>query len=126
MQQFLVLAAAYDAESSATTLCHHDLVAENILDDGQLWFIDFEYAVCAEPLLDLASLASMNNFSAAEQDCLLEAYYQGAPPFTMMRFADTVRLMRLQSYFWALTSLGPDRRDHVIERFVENMAAVLR
>ena len=99
MQQFLSLARAYDAASTPTTLCHHDLVAENILDDGQLWLIDFEYAVCAEPLLDLASLASMNDFSTAQQDCLLDAYYQGAtPPFSTARFTEVIRLLRLLSY----------------------------
>lgn len=127
MGQFLELASAYDAESVPATLCHHDLVAENIMDDGELWFIDFEYAVCAEPLLDLASLASMNNFGAAEQECLLHAYYRDAvPPFSMTRFTYVIRLLRLQSYFWALSSYGPGNEDEVIERFVENMAGVLR
>ncbi len=127
MGQFLELASAYDAESVPETLCHHDLVAENIMDDGELWFIDFEYAVCAEPLLDLASLASMNNFGDAEQECLLHAYYWDAvPPFSMTRFTYVIRLLRLQSYFWALSSYGPGNEDEAIERFVENMAAVLR
>jgi len=127
MGQFLELASAYDAESVPATLCHHDLVAENIMDDGELWLIDFEYAVCAEPLLDLASLASMNNFGAAEQECLLHAYYRDTvPPFSMMLFTYVIRLLRLQSYFWALSSYGPENEDEAIERFVENMAVVLR
>ncbi len=126
-REFLELARAYDAESSPMTLCHNDLVAANILDDGQLWFIDFEYAVYAEPILDLASLASMNDFDAAQQASLIAAYYQGAaPPFSMKKFTDVIRLSRLVGYFWALAYRRNDREAAPADRFVENMAAVLR
>ncbi len=126
-REFLELARAYDAESSPATLCHNDLAAANILDDGQLWFIDFEYAVCAEPILDLASLASMNDFDAAQQGCLLDAYYQGAaPPFSTKTFADVIRLSRFVGYFWALAYRPDDGEATPVDRFVENMAAVLR
>ena len=127
MEQFLELASAYDAVSAPATLCHYDLVAENIMDDGGLWFIDFEYAICAEPLLDLASLASMNNYGSMEQKCLLHAYYEGAAPrFSMTRFSSVIRLLRLQTYFWALSSYDPEKEDEPFTRFVENMSAVLR
>jgi len=126
-REFLELARSYDAESSPATLCHNDLTATNILDDGQLWLIDFEYAVCAEPILDLASLASMNDFNAAQQACLLDAYYQGAaPPFNMKKLADVIRLSRFVSYFWALACRRDEREDAPVERFVENVAAMLR
>jgi thiamine kinase-like enzyme len=126
-REFLELARAYDAESFPATLCHNDLAAANILDDGQLWFIDFEYAVCAEPILDLASLASMNDFDAAQQGCLLDAYYQGAaPPFSTKTFADVIRLSRFVGYFWALAYRPDDGEATPVDRFVENMAAVLR
>ena len=126
-REFLELARAYDAESSPATLCHNDLAAANILDDGQLWFIDFEYAVCAEPILDLASLAGMDDFDAAQQGCLLDAYYQGAaPPFSTKTFADVIRLSRFVGYFWALAYRRDDGEAAPVDRFVENMAAVLR
>jgi thiamine kinase-like enzyme len=127
VQEFLGLARAYDAASVPTVICHQDLVAENILDDGQLWIIDFEYAVCAEPILDLAGVAGMNNFNAEQRDCLLEAYYQGAtPPFSLDRFTEVTRLLRLQSYFWALATHDRASLEQAISRFVEDMAAVLR
>ncbi|MEE8093628.1 MAG: phosphotransferase [Gammaproteobacteria bacterium] len=125
--EFLELARAYDAESSPATLCHNDLAAANILDDGRLWFIDFEYAVRAEPILDLASLASMNDFDEAQQACLLDAYYQdAAPPFSTKKFADVIRLSRLVSFFWALAYRRTAREAAPLDRFVENVAAMLR
>lgn len=125
--EFLELARAYDAESSPATLCHNDLAAANILDDGRLWFIDFEYAVCAEPILDLANLASMNDFDEAQQACLLDAYYHdAAPPFGMKKFADVIRLSRLVSFFWALAYRRTAREAASLDQFVENVAAMLR
>jgi len=126
-REMLHLARAYDTESSPATLCHNDLVAANILDDGQLWFIDFEYAVCAEPILDLASLVSMNDFDATQQACLIETYYQSAaPPFSMKKFADVIRLTGLISLFWALAVRCAGRENVLVDRFVEKLAAVLR
>jgi len=126
-RELAALARAYDADSHPGTLCHNDLVAANILDDGRLWLIDFEYAVLAEPILDLASLAGMNDFSVDQQTCLVDAYYHGAArPFKMEKFADVVRLIRLVSYFWALAGYGEDYQDAAAEQFVEQLAAVLR
>jgi thiamine kinase-like enzyme len=121
------LARAYDADSHPATLCHNDLVAANILDDGRLWLIDFEYAVLAEPILDLASVAGMNDFSAEQQICLVDAYYPGAAwPFKKAKFSDVVRLLQLISYFWAVAECRHDDRDVAAKRFVENLAAMLR
>ena len=57
--ELLTLARRYDARYAPTAFCHNDLVAANVLDDGQLALVDFEYAVRADPLLDLANAAGM-------------------------------------------------------------------
>lgn len=126
-RELAALARAYDADSHPATLCHNDLVAANILDDSRLWLIDFEYAVLAEPILDLASLAGMNDFSPDQQTRLVDAYYHGADrPFTMAKFTDVVRLIRLVSYFWALAGHREDYPDAAAEQFVEKLTVVLR
>ena len=56
---------------------HNDLLPGNFMDDGErLWLIDWDYAGLNTPLFDLANLASNNQFSAAEEDSLLEAYFE--------------------------------------------------
>ena len=58
---------------------HNDLLPANFMDDGErLWLIDWDYAGLNSPLFDLANLASNNQFSEAEEDRLLEAYFETA------------------------------------------------
>ena len=94
----------YVALYPAAALCHNDLVASNLLEDGgRVWLIDFEYAVNAAPVLDLASLAAMNDFDADSRRELIDAYYSGRPvPITLADLDAVVRLVRLLGYFWAL------------------------
>ena len=54
--------------------------APNVLDDGGLVLVDFEYAVRAAPVLDLAGLAGMNDYGERECRELLAAYYGDGPP----------------------------------------------
>jgi len=99
------LAADYRTGHAATCVCHNDLVAANVLDDGQLWLVDFEYAASSSPILDLASLAVMNAFGPEHVAALLRAYC--APlltPFPPAEFAKVARLVELTAYFWELAS----------------------
>jgi Ser/Thr protein kinase RdoA (MazF antagonist) len=100
--EFVQLAEDYEATHPPSVLCHNDLIADNILDDGGLVLVDFEYAMRAAPILDLASFAAMNRLGAAERRALLVAYYAdaGVPP-TGAEFAKVVRLLHLMAYFWA-------------------------
>lgn len=95
------LACGWSVGSEAVALCHNDLVAANVLDDGRLWLIDFEYAVSAPPIVDLASLAAMNEYGLRQMDWLLDAYYgRDALPYERRVFARVVRIHELIAEFW--------------------------
>ena len=122
---FKHLAETHEAEFAPIALCHNDLVAANILDDGQLWLVDFEYAVCADPILDLAGLAGLNGFGQGHCRRLLDGYYgPGCAPISISQLNQAVRLVRLMAFFWALAHGGAEPTEDQ-ERFAAAMAAVL-
>ena len=124
--QFRHLAQAYEAAFKPTALCHNDLVAANILDDGRLWLVDFEFAVRAHPILDLAGLAGLNGFGQAHCRRLMDAYCgPDAAPVSVSQLSQVVRLVQLMAFFWALAHGGADATDDR-KRFAAAMAAVLR
>jgi thiamine kinase-like enzyme len=101
--ELVLLARRYDARYAPTAFCHNDLVAANVLDDGELVLVDFEYAVRAEPLLDLANLVAMNGFDADEQRTLLATYRRATPTAAeLAELAWLVRMQRRMAWFWAL------------------------
>src|SRR5690606_35256076 len=101
-RELLDRARRFERAYDATAFCHNDLVASNVLDDGRtLALIDFEYAVRAAPLLDLAGLAAMNRYSARARAELLAAYHDGAPAPSDREVAETIRTLELLAWFWA-------------------------
>ena len=123
----LRLAGTFESRFAPATPCHNDLVASNVLDTGELWFVDFEYAVMSAPILDLASLAGLNEFDADQRARLIGAYYgHDEVPFSADEFRDVIRMVRLLSYFWTLAFDEATRSTEGIEVFADAMAAMLR
>jgi thiamine kinase-like enzyme len=55
---------------------HDDLLAANLIDDGQrLWLIDWDYAGFNSPPFDLANLASNYEFTPELESRLLSGYF---------------------------------------------------
>jgi len=109
-RELTTLAGQYDERFPPTAICHNDLVADNILDTGELTLIDFEYAILAAPVLDLASLAAMNRMNARQRRLLVEAYYRDrSSPFGEDEFDRVVRMSNLITLFWANSQDGQNQ-----------------
>lgn len=124
--ELVELAGRYDAAYPPAVLCHNDLVAANVLDAGDLKLVDFEYAVLGAPILDLAGLAAMNDYTAVQCDRLLKTYYRdSAAPFTPDELRRVVRMLRLIAFFWARVGERWAAGGAAYSRFAERMSELL-
>jgi len=58
--------------------CHCDPLAENFLDTGERMFVvDWEYAGNNDPMWDLADVSVEAGFDDAQDDAILQAYFEG-------------------------------------------------
>lgn len=85
---------------------HNDLLPANLLDTGdRLWLIDFEYAGFSTAMFDLAGLSSNAEFSAAESEALLAAYFGEAPSAGLKRSLAAMQCASLlREAMWSMVS----------------------
>lgn len=126
-EELMTLARRYDARYAPTAFCHNDLVAANVLDDGALTLVDFEYAVRADPLLDLANFAGMNGLDSEQQRVLLAAYRQQEPADEALAELEwLIRMVRLMAWFWALLGLEGTDDSLLYALYIAELGARLR
>lgn len=61
-------------QGSDLCLCHNDVHSLNIVDDGELRLIDWEYAGLGERFFDLASICVYHRYDRQQRELLLGAY----------------------------------------------------
>jgi len=85
---------------------HNDLLAANFIDDGQrLWLVDWDYAGWTTPLFDLGGLASNNGLADAEQEAMLEAYFEVPVGDALRRkFQAMLTASLLREAMWSMVS----------------------
>jgi thiamine kinase-like enzyme len=83
-----------------TVPCHNDLLAANLIDDGQkLWLIDYEYSGNNDPCFELGNIWSESTLAEDLLPILVDAYYGAHRPERIAR----ARLQALVSqYGWTL------------------------
>jgi thiamine kinase-like enzyme len=88
------------ASAPATVPCHNDLLAANVMDDGErLWFIDYEYSGNNDPCFELGNIWSEAALADDRLDHLVGAYFGRPAPVETAR----ARLFGLMSkYGWTL------------------------
>lgn len=86
--------------------CHNDLLAANILDDGErLWLIDWDYAGFNSPLFDLGGLASNNGLNSKQEIWLLENYFETAVNDDLLRRYYAMKCAStLRETLWSMVS----------------------
>lgn len=60
--------------------CHCDPLCENFIDTGErMWIVDWEYSGMNDPMWDLGDLSVEGEFSEAQEEEMLQAYFGGEP-----------------------------------------------
>jgi thiamine kinase-like enzyme len=85
---------------------HHDLLPGNFMDDGKrLWLIDWEYGGFGTAMFDLANISANNSFTEADQQRLLEIYFEKAPDEATRRAFDAMKTASaLREAMWGMVS----------------------
>lgn len=118
--------------------CHNDLNPWNVLageDEPARWYtLDWEYAGDNDPLFDLIAMARGLRWPLADEDALIDHYYNGlpashAPPARHRQ--QTRRLFLLREYAWALLQSAArhaaDTEPHAgIEAQIDDSLSALR
>jgi thiamine kinase-like enzyme len=98
--QVSVIESAMRAGDDGTVPCHNDLLAANMIHDGErLWFIDYEYAGNNDPCFELGNIWSEAGLEPDRLEHLVAAYYGRRRPDKVAR----ARLFGLMAkYGWTL------------------------
>jgi len=106
--RYLATAAALEEAVGPVRIVfgHNDLLPANFIDDGaRLWLVDWDYAGFNTPLFDLANLASNSQFSAADEDALLEAYFEAPATDALRRRLAAMKCASLlREAMWSMVS----------------------
>ncbi len=100
MPRFEEVRCALAVRARGTVPCHNDLLAENLVDDGErLWLIDYEYGGNNDACFELGNIWSESALPPEALDTLVEAYH-GTPSRSLVARA---RLYGLAAkYGWTL------------------------
>jgi thiamine kinase-like enzyme len=82
---------------------HNDLLPLNIMDDGEIRLIDYDFSGLNDPCFDLGDLAMEGDFDPDQLARLCEAYFGGHEPVAVARAG---LLGIAAQYTWALLFVG--------------------
>jgi thiamine kinase-like enzyme len=95
-------AVAVEIENSAglVCVCHNDVHYLNIVDNGGLRLLDWEYAGIGDPYFDLASVAFYHDLRLDERALLLRAYEGEVNPASLQRLAKACFVFEYVHELW--------------------------
>ncbi|WCN10569.1 choline kinase family protein [Marinomonas mediterranea] len=98
-----------DSGGRPDVLCHNDLNPKNVLlNDEEIWFIDWEYTALGDPLFDLAAVSRSHNLTQDRQKVLIEAYDDA------LNVQDTLKIIYDYGFAYALREMAWLLLKHVI------------
>jgi len=81
-------------------LCHNDLFSTNVLDDGNIRIVDWEFAGTGDIFFDLATIA--DSFSSEQDEYLLECYFGEVTSIHLSKLERMKFMVILWNAMWGL------------------------
>ena len=108
--------AALDRNPTDLTPCHCDPLCENFLDTGaRMWIVDWEYSGMNDPMWDLGDLSVEAGFDAAQDEEMMAAYFDGAPPENL--WGRMVIYKAMCDLLWTLWGLIQHANENPVDDF---------
>jgi len=82
------------------SLCHGDVLPQNLIENEQLWFIDWEYAGLGDPLFDLATLVQHHELSKELCNHFLVQYFDRITTATLKDFMNYRKVYDYMLALW--------------------------
>jgi aminoglycoside phosphotransferase (APT) family kinase protein len=101
LQQLRQAMATIEAASVPPGIVHGDLPHGNVLENAQLWLLDWEYAQFADPIYDIACILAQVPLAGRLQRRLLAAAGLGRPQ-DVARLPAAVHVYRVLTWAWRL------------------------
>jgi len=90
--------------------CHNDLFCVNVLDDGKIWLIDWEFAGVGDIYYDLATLTyaydSVDTLSRDLQEYMLACYFGNVSQKNWARLEGMKYMLMFFTAMWGLLQQG--------------------
>jgi thiamine kinase-like enzyme len=97
--------------------CHNDLFCVNVLDDGNIRFIDWEFSGVNDIYYDLATLTyaydSLDTLPRELQEQMLACYFGEVKPENWERLAGMQFMLMFFTAMWGLLQQGMQNKGHV-------------
>lgn len=104
-------------------LCHNDSYHLNVLDDGELWIIDWEYAGMGDPFFDLA--ANAFELGPAQRELLLETYFGRVTDDLAKTLEDMIAVFLVWNVTWSMVQLHDAGADHDYVTFADRLLTLV-
>ncbi len=108
--------AALERNPAALAPCHCDPLCENFLDTGErMWIVDWEYSGMNDPMWDLGDLSVEAGFDLAQEEEMMAAYFDGAPPGAL--WGRMVIYKAMCDLLWTLWGLIQHTNENPVDDF---------
>jgi thiamine kinase-like enzyme len=94
-----------------TAFCHNDLLNGNLLYDGEIRILDWEYAGMGDPFFDLANFSVNHELPAASDEILLKHYFGNCGASLVAVLALMKMISELRETMWGVVQLAVSTLD---------------